>query len=285
MAQHQSLEYGTGTGGSPRIIFLLGYPHTGTSATHFLLATSSSVSTLGDPSALHGGKEGWDLLRIKKNTESFERWDGKLAWMNWTKLAMDYVQYWNHTKPILLECSPPEIQAPEKLVEAFSDFSVKFLLLVRGDCTFETKTRHHDRTKRTRADGYAITTRTRADGYARVLEKYPKDTFVLRFEDLCLRWEEVYADLTRWEPLLVDVDFDAEPRPKDAEPRPEANFVRSGHGRQLISKHVQSSVAAYCRGVVPVWARPKEVGGFRNNIHPFAEFGYGATSRCIEDVS
>eukprot|EP00592_Proboscia_alata_P022719 CAMPEP_0194408160 /NCGR_PEP_ID=MMETSP0176-20130528/6110_1 /TAXON_ID=216777 /ORGANISM="Proboscia alata, Strain PI-D3" /LENGTH=194 /DNA_ID=CAMNT_0039208151 /DNA_START=463 /DNA_END=1047 /DNA_ORIENTATION=+ len=193
-------------------------------------------------------KEGWQITKLVKKTKRQHRWNG-IGWMNWTQLARQYLELWDTTKPILLECSPPEIQAPKKLVEAFPDHSVKFIMLVRGDCT----------TSR------GLDDKTRSAGYANVLKKYPRDTFVVRYEDLCLRWKEVYKHLVSWEPLLEDVDIAKVPAV--------ANKKDDKH-------HSVQSIQEYCHNAVKTWAKPKETSNIDTDVHPFAKFGYENTSYC-----
>lgn len=232
--QNPFLEYGTGA----RILFLLGYPYTGTSAVHYLLGTSRNVSTLTRQNDVLGPKqEGWSILGLRQKFK--DRWSGHLhlveEGLNFTNLAEQYWQMWDTEKPLLLENSPPEIQSPQALMDAFSIHGkVRFVLLVRGDCTSHNKIPYH-------------TKNSRVLGYRNVETMFPKDTFVLRYEDLCLRWKDVYDELVRWEPLLVDVDI--------------ASIPQAGDGGGQHS-HEALSIADYCHGKRHSWEH-----GLKNTCH------------------
>ena len=87
--QNPLLEYGTGA----RILFLLGYPYTGTLAAHYLFGTSGNVSTLTQHNYILGPKqEGWEILGLKKISTGPMRWNGCLEWVSFTDLAEQYWQ-------------------------------------------------------------------------------------------------------------------------------------------------------------------------------------------------
>jgi hypothetical protein len=100
-------------------------------------------------------------------------------------------------------------------------------LLVRGDCTHQGKF----------SESY------RMAGYRNVVNQFPQDTFVLRYEDLCLRWEAVFSELVQWEPLLSDIDISAIPGMSNIRGRRRAR----GHS------HAQKSIQEYCKSVLTKW--------------------------------
>jgi len=226
-AQRPLLEHGK----SARILFILGYPFTGTSATHFILGTSGNVSTLQQNNVLSPGKEGWAMTGLK--SRHGDRWSGKAllkTWLNMTELAADYWKLWNKEKPLLIENSPPEIQFPSELYDAFSKYGkVKFLLLVRGFCSGSISRAAHDK---------------KLLEYRKILDLFPRDTFVLRYEDLCLNWHIVREELVSWEPLLSDVDISTRP----------------GMSRRTLVQHshTQKSIKEYCESKVLDWERKEK---------------------------
>lgn len=264
LSQHANLDYDSG---SADIIFLLGYAFTGTSAMHFLLSTSGNVSTLTGFGALAAREEGWSLEGMKHNGK--DRWDGALEWVNWTQLAQAYGKRWARTdeggkRPLKVENSPPEIQAPKALKEAFEPMygKVKFIMLVRGDCTYSGD------------DLFAY----RFLGYQKVLREFPRDTFVLRYEDLCLAWDEVHKELARWEPLLADINISSIP----------ASFSQPlkgiGGNRRLGHAHDAVSIREYCESKLPQWnnsLKPRESKNTnRTVLNMLAEYGYSKTNTC-----
>lgn len=274
-SQHVDLDYDSS---SADVIFLLGYPYSGTSATHFLLSTSGNVRTLsGFKSLIPNSEEGWSLTGVKGRYSEEQRWDGALEWLNWTQLAQSYGVRWNRStagggkrQPLKVENSPPEIQAPKALKEAFEPMygKVKFILLVRGDCTYSGE--------------YALD--YRHAGYQKVLREFREDTFVVRYEDLCLAWDEVYRDLVKWEPLLADIGI-----PTDL------NHPHKAGGRRRLHTHDAVSIRQYCESSLPRWndglkPRPHRKGKWKYQLAEeydmkaeydiLAEYGYDQTNTC-----
>lgn len=246
-------------GGGAKVIFILGYPFSGTSATHYLLSTSNNVTTLTNKKLLSPREEGWSLTGFKTR-ELADRWDGVLEWVDWAKLAGAYGRRWSHDKPLKIENSPPEIQAPKALKDTFEPRfgKVKFLLLVRGECTLsEVKSVEF------------LTHDVRASGYRNVVSQYPDDTFVLRFEDICFFWDDVFAELVRWEPLLADIDISRVP-----------NKLNTTQRHRQLPKHLSTSVLQYCESVKSKWQgehRPRSKGQSSGILN---EFGYEKTTTC-----
>jgi hypothetical protein len=201
-------------------------------------------------------EEGFSKLGMKKKFKRKQRWDKKLDYLNWTNVAVEYGRRWNLARPILLENSPPEIQVPNKLKAVFEPMygKVKFILLVRSDCT------HHG----------VFHESYRMAGYRNVVNQFPQDTFVLRYEDLCLRWEEVFSELARWEPLLSDINISAIPG--------------ISNGRRLQAKdhsHAQTSIQEYCANVLTKWETglsPRRSNGI--SPESLAFWGYDKTNTC-----
>ena len=221
-------------GKSARFLFILGYPYTGTSAIHFILGTSGNVSTLYENNIMGPHKEGWYITGLRRRHDEKDRWGGKAilrTWLNMTELAADYYKLWNKEKPLLIENSPPEIQFPYEMYEAFSKHGkVRFLLLVRGFCSGSVSRVTHEK---------------RLRKYKHIIDLFPRDTFVLRYEDLCFHWHAVREELVGWEPLLSDVDIST---------RPSGSRSR----RALLPVHhlhAQKSIKEYCESKVFDWER------------------------------
>ena len=211
-----------------RFLFLLGWPSSGTSALHFLLATSISVATLRHPGLLGPSKEGWHVSHVKEAL-SGQRGDAS-ALIPWQTLFDVYHSDWNLSRPILLENSPPEIQHAADLNATFSPGGkVRFLLLVRSACSKgDTWTSYHSR----KLSGSALPADevySRMGAVSRsIIDAFKEDVFVLRYEDLCLRWDETLQQITAWEPQLGD------------------SF------RQL-HEHEQASISKHCEAARSAW--------------------------------
>ena len=202
---------------STRYLFLLGYPFTGTSAVHALLSASDKVSTLDNTSKVTPSKEGWDKMGWKQRTD---RWNGTDEAFDWNFLSEFYHKHWNLKKPLLLECSPPEILRAEALNRTFSKSGkVRFVLLTNSLCSHDAELNgwenrksndtklgwnewrdrlgHHFPVKR----GHEKTM-TGAEQIMEIKRKFGPDALIARYEDLCLNYQETLDDLERWEPLL-----------------------------------------------------------------------------------
>jgi len=251
-------------GKSARILFILGYQYTGTSAAHFVLGTSGNVSTLYEKNIMGPGKEGWEIIGLKRRHDMKDRWGGKAilkTWLNMTELATNYYKLWNKEKPLLIENSPPEIQFPSELYNAFSKYGkVRFLLLVRGFCSGSVSRVTHEK---------------RLRKYKHIIDLFPRDTFVLRYEDLCFHWRAVREELVGWEPLLSDVDIST---------RPSGSRSR----RALLPVHhlhAQKSIKEYCESKVFDWERReknKESDDIEFRTSKSSElFGYAQVDKMI----
>eukprot|EP00597_Dinobryon_sp_UTEXLB2267_P006940 CAMPEP_0170088208 /NCGR_PEP_ID=MMETSP0019_2-20121128/22508_1 /TAXON_ID=98059 /ORGANISM="Dinobryon sp., Strain UTEXLB2267" /LENGTH=322 /DNA_ID=CAMNT_0010306273 /DNA_START=183 /DNA_END=1151 /DNA_ORIENTATION=+ len=191
-------------------VFLLGYPFTGTSAIHFVLANNDLVSTLSHPGILGGEKEGWRLpieLKGKTYPNGFvsvndHHWRTELE-IPWPELMEVYHSHWNLSRNILLECSPPEIMHPQELLDRFSPLGkVRFILLLRSPCNIgDTAKKENPSYWSARALKYQN----------RIATLYERRLFVLRFEDACTIPIQVHAALDEWVPGLSFKSFDLEP--------------------------------------------------------------------------
>ena len=255
---------------SAAYLFLLGYAYTGTSALHFILATSDSVSTVANSSQLGPYKEGWgirafrgkdrgELISYKQltNERHISRWAMDADRVPWQQLGDAYHASWNLTKPVLLENSPPEIQFPERLISQFSNRrDVRFVVLTRSPCNERDAVEFPDRWSQhmTHIKDNIIGT---FGGHDR------RRIFLLRYEDLCQNMNRTLAALRAWLPVLGDLD---------------PNAVPDAHRRlaKLVHEHVQVPIPQYCSShALPSWPLTDSVpGNATNAAQLLAYFGY-----------
>jgi hypothetical protein len=249
-------------------VFLLGYPFSGTSAVHFLLATSPFVSTIRDPGLLGPSKEGWaqKFGRHAGNfsNQSFKRWF-KNKGMNshhlggvipWKKLDRLYHRKWNLSKPILLENSPPEVDHAQHLYEQFSHHGeVRFIVLVRSPCNIQV-------------NQSVDQTLNRLQHFRSITEHFGKRVFVLRYEDICTNSQQLANALEAWLPGLGQMDASTVPSALAA--------IKPTHS------HVPLSIPTYCKEYgLPEWPHSTEAfsehtGDQANSLFRF--FGYNVRS-------
>jgi hypothetical protein len=222
------------------MLFLLGFPFTGTSALHFLVATGHGVGTLGDPNLLGPHKEGWSQVKyegvpLKDAFEKGTNFDIPDHYIPWTKLVKEYHKLWGSQKPILLESSPPEIMHVHKLKEMFGKDHperVKFLVLAKQPCN--TK----------------LTPWGKKNVFARlalmkqIVKEFRKDVFLLRYEDLCVRPETSAAALERWLPKMGKLNVNARSTPNKQPPQKDPAHDHDG----------TRTIPEYCEQIaVPSW--------------------------------
>lgn len=235
-----------------RYLFLLGQPYSGTSAVHFLLATSLAVSTLGPPGKMGPAKEGWLLSGVKNMLKFDQRWNRSFPGIPWQRLHNSYHSRWNLSRPILLENSPPEINHAAELNATFSPGGkVRFLLLVRSACSKGTMWSTYEQRFNVLGPKGISTGEIYSDIFntsRSIVDAFGKDVFVLRFEDICLRWPETLGRLAAWEPQLGDIDISQVPFLDS----PNKN-LRSNDRGLLVNSHAQVSVSQYCLAARSKW--------------------------------
>lgn len=251
-----------------RYLFLLGWPYSGTSAVHFLLATSLSVSTLGPPGVLGPDKEGWAKSHLKNSLTARQRWNVSQP-LPWQQLRTVYHSHWNLSRPILLENSPPEILHAAELNATFSPTGkVRFLLLVRSACSSGSM-------QSTYAVYSKITHSRSHDLYSAmgkvsrsVIDAFGEDVFVLRYEDLCLRWNETLLRITAWEPRLGDIDISRVPS-------------AASHPKMIAHGHEQTSILKYCDAARSAWqSRIMEATGLPTSCANISQLPQSVSDTC-----
>jgi hypothetical protein len=96
-------------------LFILGPPFSGTTLLHELLSTSANVS----PNNTLGTREGQQLPKIRKVMwEKADHYSLTEAY-DWDFIKTEWLKYWDITKPILLEKSPPNLVRAEELKQYF----------------------------------------------------------------------------------------------------------------------------------------------------------------------
>jgi hypothetical protein len=106
-------------------LFILSPPFSGSTLLSELLSTSPNVST---NNAL-GTREGQQLPGVLKIMwEAKDKYNPE-AGFDWTFIKSQWLKYWDVTKPVLLEKSPPNIVRASEIVSHFSP--VSFICMVR----------------------------------------------------------------------------------------------------------------------------------------------------------
>ena len=105
-------------------LFILCAPYSGSTLLHELVSTSSAVSA----NNIFGTREGMSLPDVRQLVDYREEWNSAYAYP-WPQIKERWLQYWDHSKPILLDKSPAAILRAEAIEQHFKPIS--FLALVR----------------------------------------------------------------------------------------------------------------------------------------------------------
>ena len=92
---------------------------------HDILCTSPFVS----PNNIFGTKEGQSLPEYRKLVDHNKRWQESYQ-LPWQDINNIWMKYWDHSKPLLLEKSPPNLIHAKAIAEFF--YPLKFVLMVRN---------------------------------------------------------------------------------------------------------------------------------------------------------
>jgi hypothetical protein len=98
-----------------KYLFILSPPYCGSTLLNEIISTSAFVS-VNNPT---GTREGQTLPTVKKIMfDDNTRWE-ELVDFDWDFIKNEWRKYWDTTKPILLEKSPPNIQRVKSISQAF----------------------------------------------------------------------------------------------------------------------------------------------------------------------
>ena len=157
----------------------------------------------------------------------------------WQTLFDVYHSAWNLSRPILLENSPPEIIRATDLNATFSPGGkVRFLLLVRSACSKGDMWSSYSRILTGSALPADELYSSMGTGFRSIIDAFKEDVFVLRYEDLCLRWDETLLQITAWEPRLGDMAI---------------SRVPGGASHRQLHEHAQVSILKYCKAARSAW--------------------------------
>lgn len=107
-------------------LFVLAPPHSGSTLLTELINTSRNVSS-NNPKARH--LEGQFLPSVKNIMYVRKRHDPELDF-DWSYIKKEWLKYWDLTKPVLLEKSPPNIYRVASIKRHFNP--VQFIILYRN---------------------------------------------------------------------------------------------------------------------------------------------------------
>lgn len=120
-------------------LFILSPPFSGSTLLNQILSTSSNISCNNNI----GLREGQHLPIVNKIMFHDDRWNTHKKFP-WETIKKIWMRYWDHSKAILLEKSPPNIIRAMEIEQYFTD--CKFICLVRNPyAQIEGKIRRHEK--------------------------------------------------------------------------------------------------------------------------------------------
>ena len=174
-------------------LFVLCPPYCGSTLLWKLLATSERVSALPN--------EGQFLPEVEPIMRE-RPWDRTLE-LPWDDIKAAWEHYWDPTKPVLLEKSPPNIVRANAIAEHF--VPAQFVIMVRNPYAHAEGLMRRNEWPLRRAANFALMClRTQAENAASLT-----DTLVFTYEDLVADPPSACAQLAAFQPALDDMNPEA----------------------------------------------------------------------------
>lgn len=174
-------------------LFILCPPYSGSTLLWKLLSTSVDVSALP--------MEGQFLPELKDIMRN-RPWDAECA-LPWPDIKAVWETYWDKSKPVLLEKSPPNLIRTRDILAHFQP--VTFIVMVRNPYAQAEGLMRRNHWTATRAANFSMTCLRKQLENARQLE----GALVMTYESLVQDPGEACAKLTAFLPALGDLDHAA----------------------------------------------------------------------------
>jgi hypothetical protein len=175
-------------------LFILCPPYSGSTLLWKLLSTSANVSALP--------MEGQFLPELKELMRD-KPWDAERA-LPWPDIKAVWENYWDRSKPVWLEKSPPNLIRTRDICAHFQP--VKFVVMVRNPYAQAEGLMRRNHWTATRAANFSMTCLRRQLENARQLE----DALVMTYESLVEDPVAACAKLTAFLPALGAIDHAAQ---------------------------------------------------------------------------
>lgn len=177
----------------PSYLFILCPPYSGSTLLWKLISTSANVSSLP--------MEGQFLPELESIMRD-KPWDAKRA-LPWPEIKTVWESYWDMSKPVLLEKSPPNLIRTHDILAYFQP--VKFIIMVRNPYAHaEGLMRRNDWTA-TRAANFSMTCLRKQLANAKNLD----ESLVITYESLVNDPAKICRQLANFMPELSDMDYEA----------------------------------------------------------------------------
>ena len=177
-------------------LFILSPPFCGSTLLNEIVSSSNNVSCNNNI----GLREGQHLPIAKDILFTSDRWDDTKK-INWKLIHSIWNKYWDKSKDIFLEKSPPNICRAVKIENEFPN--AKFICLVRNPyAQIEGKMRRHGTSAKEAAELSIQYLKYQKKNIAQL-----KDSFVIRYEDLANNIAHSKSNIIAFLPELNDIDI------------------------------------------------------------------------------
>lgn len=217
-----------------KFVFVLSPPYCGSTLLVAILSTSGRISL----NNVFDNQEGQGLPSVRKVILKSMRWDANVRYP-WEWLKQEWLKYWDPSKPLLLEKSPPNIMRAQELAEHFQP--AYFVILVRNpyvhvDSILRRNTDEADAFHRVEdAAAFALRCLRYQKKNAESLER----VLVLKYEEL---GEEYAAVRTKLVGFLPELD-DMPPQPREYRVKGKSGSI-GNKNQQVIAKFTAEQRAA-----------------------------------------
>jgi hypothetical protein len=179
-----------------KYLFVLSPPFCGSTLLTQIISSSNNVSCNNNI----GLMEGQHLPQAKDILFTKDRWDIDKK-IDWIKVKSIWHKYWDLSKPILLEKSPPNIIRVEKINKYFN--KVKFICLVRNPyAQIQSNLRRYNTDIKVATTDYIKYLKFQKEN----LNKY--DSILIKYEDLTEQPLIEKEKIIQYLPVLHDIKID-----------------------------------------------------------------------------
>lgn len=222
---------------SQRFLFVLCPPYAGSTLMHEILCSSRNVSATN----VFGVREGHGLPEIRRLVGHEHDWDAGFDYP-WPAIKAHWLQYWDTSKPVLMDKSPPNLLRAVALQQCFDP--ADFIVMTRDPYAHAEAMMRRNRLDAAAAAAFSLRCLEHQRDNLERLER----TCLVRYEDLIADGRAVAQRLSDFVPALgtlrVDGTFTAHNR--EGRALPLTDFNAPGIGR-LTAPDLAHLTAAFGR--------------------------------------
>ncbi|MEM1322328.1 MAG: sulfotransferase [Bacteroidota bacterium] len=183
---------------APQYVFVLCPPYCGSTLMHEMLCSSPAVSA----NNLFGTREGQSLPEYRRLIDYRRRWEEGYAYP-WPIIKKIWQQYWDHSKPLLLDKSPPNLIRTAALSQHFSPFY--FIIMVRNPYVHCEGLMRRDKMSPQAAAALSLLCLRHQ---RHNLQQHPQNSLLIRYEDLTEHPQKAQRQLLEFLPQLKTIKVD-----------------------------------------------------------------------------